>query len=424
MTDFVGTEPGIQPGDRPGRVLHRARMVVDAVGVSTSPGVLLKDRDGVVAAGSPTSVGAVAGAEVVEHPGAVFMPGLVNAHAHLDLTHLGVKRYDGDFPAWLALVRSGRHTDDQAIVASVGLGAEMARRGGTALVGDIAGAGRIAATEGLRRSPLAGVSYLEVFGSGPAAIERAAGLIREAGPGRAAGERGVVTGVQPHAPYSAGIDLYRFLAGTGLPLATHLAETVDERQFLVNGDGPLAEMLKSFGAPLPERPAGAHPVDALSDVLSGSPVVAAHLNDIDDRHIAALASWPITVAYCPRASRYFGHPKDGETPHRYQAMIAAGINVALGTDALICLDTAQRISVLDEMRLLYQRDGTEPGTLLQMATVNGARALGRDPAAFSLSPAGRAGVIAVQAEAGDENPLAAALRSTGRPEWIVPASLS
>ena len=81
-------------------------------------------------------------------------------------------------------------------------------------------------------------------------------------------------------------------------------------------------------------------------------------------------------------------------------MLDAGINVALGTDSIVCLpaDQCNRLSVLDEMGFLHQRDGTDPLTLLRMATVNGARALGVDENLVTLRPGPSAGLMRMDLE--------------------------
>ena len=103
-------------------------------------------------------------------------------------------------------------------------------------------------------------------------------------------------------------------------------------------------------------------------------------------------------------------------------MIAAGVNVALGTDSFVCLDTPDRISVLDEMRLLHRRDGTDPATLLRMATINGARALGFDEHAFCFAPGCTAGVLAVSTDKRAGSPgeaLRSVLQRSDAPQWVV-----
>jgi aminodeoxyfutalosine deaminase len=100
-------------------------------------------------------------------------------------------------------------------------------------------------------------------------------------------------------------------------------------------------------------------------------------------------------------------------------MIEAGINVALGTDSVICLDTPDRISVLDEMRLLHRRDGTDPQLLLRMATVNGAMALGINPRFVSLRPGTTLGLMAMDIPSGTQrDALGGVLFDDRSPRWV------
>ena len=133
-----------------------------------------------------------------------------------------------------------------------------------------------------------------------------------------------------------------------------------------------------------------------------------------------LAETGTSVAYCPRSSHYFrNHESFG--PHRYRDMLAAGINVCLGTDSIVNLppDESDRLSTLDETRFLCRRDGTDPLTLLRMATVNGARALDLDPDLFifrSGLPHPVAGLIALPLDPSHQSssPLGSALNAPGR----------
>ena len=261
---------------------------------------------------------------------------------------------------------------------------------------------------------MGGVSFLEVFGTGAAqagALRRLSRIVRESH--RTAGF--LRLGVQPHAPYSCGLELYGGAARLGVPVATHLAETNDEVELIRSGGGPLAAFLERLGVdPKPVGGRGLHPVDHLADALAAAPFVAAHCNAVEDRHLERLARWGTTVVYCPRASAYFGHP-----PHRYLEMIEAGVNVALGTDGLLCLDTPDRISVLDEMRFLHRRDGTDPGLLLKMATLGGARGLGVDPRLVTLEPGPTAGLVAASFDPDEAiPPLVQVLERDDPPRWV------
>jgi cytosine/adenosine deaminase-related metal-dependent hydrolase len=101
-------------------------------------------------------------------------------------------------------------------------------------------------------------------------------------------------------------------------------------------------------------------------------------------------------------------------------MLEAGVNVALGTDSLLCLDSPDRMSVLDEMRYLYLNQNADPQTLFAMATVNGAIGLGIDPALVTLSTGPTSGLIAFDV-VGDQ-PLLDILKSTEMPSWVIQSS--
>ncbi len=348
----------------------------------------------------------------------VLLPGLINAHTHLDLTHLGPHVWDPTrpFSDWVAIIRAGRLSDAAQIATSVRAGAALSRAGGTVLVGDIAGAVRgepsLAAAHALASTGLAGVSFIEFFAIGTRMRENldllAATLAECSGPvNPGTPSPGLHLGLQPHATNTVAPDAYlHALALAGQRWArvcTHLAESPEERQFIRDATGPQRALLEQVGvwdeALLATFGLGHHPVEHMAPILrlardAGNPMLVAHVNDATDNALEILAQTRTSVAYCPRASAYFGaHHHFG--PHRYQAMLHAGINVCLGTDSVVNITdgtlvpssgSPARLSILDEMRLLHQRDAADPVTLLRMATTNAARALGLDPTLVTLSP--------------------------------------
>lgn len=405
------------PGQR--RKLIRAATIVDGQGRTATPGAVLLEGSQILDSGAVPAIGPVADAELIDRPRCVLSPALVNVHCHLDLSHIGPTPLEGDFVSWITQLRAARARTNEAIAASVQRGVQLALAGGTALVGDIAGVGSLIPIDQLRASKLGGVSFLEVFGLGNRQVD-AVRTMKEAVQNCPANDSDVQLGLQPHAPYSCGRAVYEAAAQLPIPLATHLAETLDELQFLDTATGPLASMLKRFGVWDDSIVGcGCHAVDFITEVLGDRAIVAAHLNYVDNCDVEKLANSPITVAYCPRASAYFGHPCAGYPPHRYRDMLELGVNVALGTDGLPCLDTPDRISVLDEMRLLYQRDSADPIALLRMATMAGASALGFDQALFTLAPGPTAGLLCVETDSDDSHdPLIQVLRGDHAPQWI------
>ena len=405
------------------RWLIQAPLVVDAAGRRGSPGAILLDEKGIIAAGPAQSIGTPSGTALQRRPDVVLLPALVNAHCHLDLSAIGPLAYPGSFVGFIDEVRRLRAIDEASITRGVGRGIELARAGGTAMVGDIAGwVSRSTWTvpiNQLRSAGMPGVSYLEVFGIGRRQDD-AIGVLREAAAGIPRSCGGVRLGLSPHALYSCGPRVYSAAARLGLPIATHLAETLEELELTQCATGPLVGLVKRLGLWDPSIASDrGHPVDLVVKAMGGGPFVGAHLNYVSPRHIHTLAAGGASVVYCPRASRYFGHPHNDHPPHRYRQMLAAGVNVALGTDSLLCLDTPQRISVLDEMRYLFGRDGTQPLCLLRMATVAGAVALGFDPALVTFSPGPTAGVLAVRFDpARGDDPLRQILTRSDPPQWV------
>ncbi|MCH2133230.1 MAG: amidohydrolase family protein [Phycisphaerales bacterium] len=399
------------------RILIRASSAIDARG-ETAPASLLVEGGEIIEIGTPQQVGDVPDARIVDATDAVVLPGLVNAHCHLDLSGPGPVPFTGSFASWLDEVLHLRgDATPESMAAAVGRGIELSLAGGTAFVGDIAGVPRTTQLEVLRSSPLGGTCFPEFFGLGTrqqAAIEEMDSILAEHG----GGDRDVLLGLSPHATYSCGPRAISHAVDRGVPVAIHVSESLEEARFLADGSGAFREKIERLGAwnEGVEIP-GTHPVDYILDLLGDRPALLVHLNYVEPRHLDLLADANVTVAYCPRASDYFGHPSDGH--HAYQAMIDHGIPVALGTDSLLCLDTPDRISVLDEMRHLHRRDGTEVSTLMTMATHHAARGLGLDPSLVDFSPGATGGVIAVGGVP-EGGRFVDALHLDEPPRWLVP----
>lgn len=387
-------------------ILIRAAAMRDAAGVRLRDAALLVQDGRILAVGGLKAI-----EQSTEHfgrpdraidlPDRLVLPALVNAHAHLDLTDMGPVSYTGRFTDWIAKVMAHRKTQGETGIQSAMLaGLKASYTSGVGWVGDICGTpgtpSSPAAIDARRHAPpplnLPGVAYLEQFGIGSTEARAIEAL-------HAAAEQwpntnldafapSIRIGLQPHAPYSAGVALYELAAKLaqlhGLALSTHLAETPEELEFLRSGTGVYADLLKQLGRwDGSIKPSGLHPVDHLAPTLAQARWLVAHCNYVDDTHIQRLAATQTSVAYCPIASEYFGHKN-----HRYRDMLAAGVNVCLGTDSILCQpsDEPQPLGVLPAIRRLFHRDGTPPETLLRMATINGLTALGISPAMATLAP--------------------------------------
>ncbi|MFI5357719.1 MAG: amidohydrolase family protein, partial [Opitutales bacterium] len=349
----------------------------------------------------------------------LVLPGLVNAHTHLELSDVGrdtlsagggrpgeplpVKRETlpaGGFAGWLRKMIARSIADPRELTArcstATGHGIAQCLRFGVTCVGDIT-AQPAATRPVLARSPLRGVSFGEVraMGANRALLEK---RIKQAT--RGAKSKGPRIGLSPHAPYSVEIPGYeRCLAvarESGIPMATHLAENPAEAEFLEHQTGPFRKLwnaLPWWDERIP-RFAGGPIRLAKSLGLLDFPAVLAHVNCCDDDELDLLARGRASVVYCPRTSAWFGHP-----PHRFREMLARGVNLALGTDS--CASSPD-LNLLEEARLVHRlAPDVPPETLLRMITLNGARALQWDGKLGSLDPGKYADVAVLSVTTND-----------------------
>jgi cytosine/adenosine deaminase-related metal-dependent hydrolase len=383
------------------KIIHRARFVLIQPEILLENAAVPVSEDGHVLepyCGPATYM--ETGAEVVDWGDAIILPGLVNAHAHLELTALrGRLREFSSFTDWaLRLIHERRTWTPEDYRRSTEEGARLALASGTTLVGDIAsGDGWNALSGGYPRR----VVFEETLGLSPdlaePAMEKIHVLFNQAGRGEARPSQ--VHAVSPHAPYSTSGELYRraaaFAQSRKTQWTTHAAETAEELRFFETGDGEFREFLTRLGA-LPEnwRAPGLHPVawlDALG--ILGPSCLLAHCNYLNDDVIARIARSKSSVVYCPRSHAFFGHEN-----HPIRRLIDAGIPVALGTDSLASNDS---LSLIDEMRYLYaRRKDLTPGEILRAATVHGAAALGFAGRLGCLTPGFFADMIVLDLPAG------------------------
>ncbi len=348
-----------------------------------------------------------------------ILPGFVNAHVHLDLTGMrGLCPPSPDFTGWLRQVIQHRIRRTPAQVqADIADGIAECLRFGVTAVGDISAAG--ASWDALAASPLHAVVFFEMLGLTP---ERAAQSLQSFDAWHANhltrdGDR-VVAGVSPHAPYSVHRDLFAAAAKTALPLATHLAETMEELQLLRSKSGPFVDFLRDLGVWHPQGM-----FDEVAEILAllrNRPrTLLVHANHLD----AALPDPRChTVVYCPRTHAAFGHPR-----HPLPELVRRGVPVALGTDGLA---SNPDLDLLAEARFVHRHYPEIDGpTLLRMLTLHGARALGMEGGIGALSQKMEANFVVLPLPAGDNcepheqvfgSPLPAD-KTMVRGEWAKPA---
>jgi cytosine/adenosine deaminase-related metal-dependent hydrolase len=390
----------------------------------------LLSGDRVVAVGPRDTIARTAGDEATwsELGEVALLPGLVNAHVHLELSWMGEAPPAGE--SWIAWLEDLLARRDAASTTAVEASAETAIAAmdarGTIAVGEISNTGFTALP--LARSRLHAVVFLEVLGFRPAEAET---VLRQAAVRldslesdpdvRAAGAR-IRISLTPHAPHTVSTPLLKALAGrsaaAAAPLSIHVAESEAEAAFLANQGGPFRDLLIRRGrwdgtGSLLGHPSGVTPIELLDRLGALSPrTLAVHAVHVGARDLARLQARGVTVVACPRSNRRLAV---GVAP--VPRLLGSGVPVALGTDSLA---SAPDLDLFTEMAALRQDHPTLPAAaVLRMATLNGARALGFEEALGSIAPGRTARLLAVPVPPGAD-PLETVTSNPPCVTWVTP----
>ena len=313
---------------------------------------------------------------------AMLMPGLVNAHCHLELTTMRGFLDGLGFREWIVRLTSARRAvlTSGMLLDAARLGVDEGLTHGITTFADTGDTG--AGFDAMLERGVRGICYREVFGPDPAQCDEAITALE----GKVAEmqERAtplVGVGVSPHAPYTVSDALFRATASLGrarnLPLAVHIAESEAESELVTRGGGEFADAFRARGIGV--TPRGRTPIALLEslDVLNARALLI-HCVRVDADDIGAIARHDCPVAHCPASNAKLGH---GIAP--LAALLAAGVRVGVGTDSVASND---RMDLLDEARLATllataregRHDALAAAQALELATLGGARALGLD----------------------------------------------
>jgi cytosine/adenosine deaminase-related metal-dependent hydrolase len=375
-----------------------ARWVVPVERPPIADGALALEDDGTIrAVGTRAAVRAEFSAAPEVRAEGVLVPGLVNAHCHLELSALAeaVPGGDGLVPWASALMQQARELPRERRRAAAIAAAGAAARLGAAAIGDVGNS--LDAAPAIGAAKLRGVLFHELVGSREAATGDAlADAARERAGAEAEWPAGLGYVPAPHAPYSVGADLLRriFAAATTAGRATsiHVAEDPDELALLRDGTGRWAAVLEAMRVPVSSRVPGKSPLGYLADLgaFEGTPPLLVHMVHAhdDDRRLAREAG--ATVVLCPRSNLHIGG-RLADVP----ALLEDGVAIALGTDSLA---SAPDLSLWGEMATLAANfPGVPAARWLEAATAGGATALALDGLG-ALSPGKRPGVLDVLVE--------------------------
>lgn len=406
--------------DKPEVVILRAAWVAPIASPTIANGAIAIADGRIADVGLPDELQARHPHAAVQDLGAVcLLPGLVNPHVHLELSDLTPGDPPKSFVDWLlAVMAKGPPPDgDARVVAATRAGIAQCLRFGVTTVGDITRFPQIT-RQALADSPLRAVSFGEVTAMGARRhlLEQrlAAAMTPSPAPDR------IVSAVSPHAPYSIERDGYsrciEAARHAGVPIASHVAESADESEFLTAHAGPFRRLWNTIGGwdeKIELASPGTTAIDhvAAAGLLRYAGGIVVHANHLSPADLDLLAARKASVVFCPRTHAYFGHP-----PHPWRELLSRGVNVAVGTDSTA---SSPDLNVVDDLRLLHRQSPDVPvETLWQLATVNAARALGMKGKVGELSIGAAADIVAFPASS--SSPLVEILRSNVAPAavWV------
>lgn len=345
------------------------------------------------------------GAEEVDLGDVAVLPGLVNAHTHLELSYLRDEVPPAsEFVTWIRSVMAARrqHPDARApeIVQGVERGISEAVACGTALAGDITNT--LVTFEPLRRSPLAAVVFYELIRFNVADPEAFVDTASREIEALTATDR-VRASLAAHAPYSVAPLVFRAIRHAidrdpFAPCSVHVSESAEEIEFVKSGGGPWRQLLEELGVWNPAWvPPGGSPVQFLDECgFLDHRVLAVHGVQMTDDDLARLAARGATIVTCPRSN---GHTGAGAPP--ISDFYESGVRVAVGTDSLA---SSPDLNVFAELATMHAlAPDVPPERLLDSATREGARALGFDAEFGTLEPGRRARLLAVDVPQGTDD---------------------
>ena len=401
----------------PSKFALQARWVFPVEAPPIAGGVVTIEEERIVAVGTQAD----AGVAVQDLGDVVLLPGFVNAHTHLEFSDQAepLGRPGMPLPEWIRLVIANRKQQSDGALA-FSIGCQESLQSGVTSIGEIATSP--CHDDGLDGLPEL-VAFQEVIGFSTARIESVFAELQQ----RLQPEQAVCRlGISPHAPYTVHPELLAKLVALAsqrkLPVAMHLAESREELQLLSNNAGPFRELLEErsmwdacvFAKKM-------QPLDYLQVLAQAPRALVVHGNFLSRIEIEYVAEHrdQMSIVYCPRTHAYFRH-----SDYPLQAMLDAGVSIAIGTDSRA---SNPDLNLLGELRYLARTfEGVSPETLLELGTLNGAEALGMADLVGSLAPGKLANFTAIEVDRSTSSPLAALLNGEQQPRetWLRGRKLS
>ncbi len=312
----------------------------------------------------------------------VLLPGFINAHCHLELTALGSLPYPGSFVRWVEKLVTLKQTQLTPEVMKEGIqrGAKQLMESGVTTLGDHISWNTEWKT--IIETPLRGILFGEALGLIPEVAQSLYSALKTIQQ-EAQNNRWMMT-TSPHSVYALNPDiLAEVMKKEAAPLSCHISESQEEDDYFANNSGELVQFIQSKGlekihtTPTPLNFLQQHGLEKLLII---------HANYISDADIALIKQHHLSIVHCPGSHAYFGHKA-----FPLKKYLDQGINIALGTDSITSNTT---LDFLEELRVLKKNHpAISHEAILEMATMNGAKALRMDNEVGTLEVGKKADII-------------------------------
>src|SRR5947209_9602108 len=368
-------------------MIIRARIVVPMNGDPIEDGAVAVEGNIITSVGRFAAPGTNPATEVLDLGGHVLLPGLINGHCHLDYTLLRRRiPPQQSFADWIRAINAEKAPlTEQNYVDSINAGFGEAARFGTTTIANLTAFPKLAGNLSARLRTWWFGELIDI--RNPQDVERIADDAADSL--RTLGEWGLA----PHAPYTASPALFAHCEDITRRekrlLTTHLAESKEEMAMFRDRSGPVFEFLQAIGRPMDDCGRETPLSLFLRTRAMNQSWIIAHLNELSPSDFELLAASPkFHIVHCPRSHTFFGH-----SSFAIKRLRALGFNICLGTDSLA---SNTDLSLFSEMReLLRKENQLTARDVLEMATTNGAAALGQRGHLGCIRPGAIADMIAL-----------------------------
>jgi cytosine/adenosine deaminase-related metal-dependent hydrolase len=408
-----------ESGER--RMIIRARTVVTMDGAPIENGAVAVSENRIVDVAKFDEIRARNAGEIVDLGEQALVPGLINAHCHLDYTCLrGKIPPQKSFADWIRSINAEKaKLLPKDYLVSINEGFAEAKRFGTTTIADLTAFPDLIPETG---PPIRTWWFAELIDV--RAPDRTNEIVDLAIESLKSARN---WGLAPHALFTASKNLYRrcedIARRNDVLLTTHLAESQEEMEMFHDASGPLYEFLNSIGRPMNDCGKGT-PLELFLGALPSTSLrtgsgrglpqcIVAHLNEVTESDFDLLqrSERRFHVVHSPRSHDYFKHSR-----FPFEKLHALGFNICLGTDSLA---SNESLSLFDEMRAFRRSEpGISPNKILEMVTVNPATALHQENALGRIRRGLRADLIAVRCNERD-SPFEQILEFDGSVDWIM-----